>query len=145
MYSLLTMNRHIFVLLWLLFLLLSIMSVISVKVLNVGTSLYEKRDTIKFWTEQESIRLQSRKIVDQLLPTRIPDGVAFIKYMKLIVDKSGIIDSDQRRKQIMVVVADAVGGYMYGVLLPKIKMSYYDGRVGFDVTNKLYGLMRKIK
>lgn len=143
MHSSLTMNCHIFVLL--LLFLSTIMSVICAEVLNVGTSLYEKRDKTKFWTEQESIRLQSRKIVDQLLPTRIPDGVAFIRYVKLIVDKSGIIDSDQRRKQIMVVVADAIGGYMYGVLLPKIKMSYYDGRVGFDVTSTLYELMRKIK
>lgn len=136
------MDYHIYVLL---LLLLSKCSVFSTEVLNVGTSLYTKSDTTKFWTEQESIKLQGRKIVEQLFPTRIPDGDEFIKYMQLIVDKSGIIDSDQRRKQIMVMVADAIGGYMYGVLLPKIKMSYYDGRVNFGVTSKLYGLMRKIK
>jgi hypothetical protein len=45
----------------------------------------------------------------------------------------------------MVMVADAFGGYMYGVLLVKVKASYYEGRVSFDVTNTLYGIMRKIK
>lgn len=132
------MNRHIYV-------LCSIFFVISAEVINVGTALYSIRDTNRSWIEPESIELQSRKIVEQLLPTRIPDGITFIKYMKLIVDKSVIIHSDQRRKQIMVTVADAMGGYMYGVLLPKIKASYYDGSVSFDVVSRLYGLMRKIK
>lgn len=115
------------------------------KIINVGTSLYRRRDLIKMWTDQEVIRLQSRMIIEQLLPTKNHDGAVFIKYMKLIMNKSDIIDNVTSRKQIMIMVADIMGGYMYGVLLPKVKMTYYEGHVGFNVTNKLYEMMRKIK
>lgn len=114
--------------------------------INVGTTLYNKRDLTKFWTKQEATRLQCRAIVDQLIPRRIPNGTAFINYLQNITHYSKfIIDSENSRTLIMVAVADAIGGYMFGVLLPKIKASYYEDRVSYDLVYKLYGIMRKIK
>lgn len=112
---------------------------------NVGTALYTRRDLTKVWTEPEAVRLRVRQMVDRLLPTRVPDGPAFVQYMKSIADKSKIIENDATRRRAMVAVADAVGGYMHGVLLPNVKASYYEGRARFDATNRLYGTMRKIR
>lgn len=117
----------------------------SAEKVNVGTALYARRDLTKKWTDSEAVRLLVRMIVDQLLPTRIPDGPAFVEYLKLIANKSKIIDDDATRRYTMVAMADAVGGYMNGVLLPEVKTSYYEGRAGFDATNKLYRTMEKIK
>lgn len=117
----------------------------SAETVNVGTTLYARRDLLKNWTEPEAARLRARKIVDRLLPTRIPDGPAFVRYFKLIGDKMKTIKNDVTRRQTMVTVADALGGYMYGVLLPTVKTAYYEGRADFDATDKLYGMMRKIK
>lgn len=137
------MKHHIFVLFLLLLLIISVVH--NDEIVNVGTSLYRRRDLIKIWSNQEVIQLQGRMIVEQLLPTKIPDGAVFIKYLKMIINKSEIIDSDTSRKQTMVMVADVMGGYMFGILLPKVKMSYYEGRIGFNVTNYLYEMMQKIK
>lgn len=129
-------------------LLLTVLTISGARVgepINVGTTLYGKRDLTKYWTEQEASGLQCRAIVDQLLPRRVPGGAAFFSYVKLIVDQSEIIDSGKSRRRTMVAVADAIGGYMFGVLLPKIKRSYYEGREPYNVTNRLYGIMRKIK
>lgn len=115
------------------------------KPINVGTTLYGKRDLTKFWTDQEASGLQCRAIVEQLLPRRVPDGAAFLNYVKLIVDQSELIDSGKCKRRTMVAVADVIGGYMFGVLLPKIKEKYYEGRAPYNVTNKLYEIMRKIK
>jgi len=117
----------------------------SAEAVNVGTTLYARRDLHKNWTEPEATRRWARKIVDRLLPTRIPDGPAFVQYLKLVADKLKIIENDVTRRHTMVTVADALGGYMHGVLLPTVKTSYYEGRAGFDATDKLYGMMRKIK
>lgn len=115
-------------------------------VANVGTALYTRNDLTRTWTDQEAIRLHGRMAVDWLLPTRVPDdGTAFVEYLKLIADKSASVENEQSRKRLMVLVADALGGYMHGVLLVKVKASYYEGRAGFDLTNTLYGIMRKIK
>lgn len=119
---------------------------VSLTVANVGTALYKRSDLTRTWTEQEATRLHGRMLVDQLLPrSDVDDGVAFLDHMKLIMSKSKMIENEDVRKHIMVMIADAMGGYMHGVLLVKVKASYYEGRVGFDVTNTLYRIMRKIK
>lgn len=136
-------NRVVFcVLLWL---MKSSSGDNNINLVNVGTALYGKSDLSKNWTDEDVIKLRIRMVVEQLLPNRIPDGAVFIKYFELIVNRSEmIIESEKTRRQTIVMIADVIGGYMYGVLLPQIKMSYYDGRVDFNVTNKLYGIMRKI-
>ncbi|VVC37572.1 Hypothetical protein CINCED_3A010279 [Cinara cedri] len=113
---------------------------------NVGTVLYGKRDLAKYWTDREAAGLRCREMADQLIPRRIPDGAAFVDYFKLIeVQSSLTVDSQTSRRRIMSAVADAVGGYASGVLWPHVRASYYDGRVPYDLANRLYGIVRKIK
>lgn len=114
--------------------------------LNVGTVLYRKHDLIQVWTEQEAIRLQGRMIVDQLLPRQIPDGATFIEYVKLIMKKSAIIDSEDTENNTKIMVADIIGGYIQTMLLFKTKTSYYEGyNMNFKFISWLYEMMRKIK
>lgn len=134
------MNHHIFG-----FILFFIPASHIVSPMNVGTTLYRKCDLIQIWSNQEAIRLQGRMIVDQLIPKQIPDGATFIEYVKLIMDKSTIIDSEDTENYTKVMVADVIGGYMHSVLLFKVKASYYEGNIDSNVTRWLYGTMRKIK
>lgn len=134
------MNRHV------LGFVLSLISTTHIgNPLNVGTVLYRKHDLVQIWTDQEAIRLQGRMIVDQLLPRQISDGATFIKYVKLIMDKSAIIDSEDTENYTRIIVADIIGGYMHSVLLFKVKTSYYEGYIDFNFISWLYGMMRKIK
>lgn len=138
------------------FTILSIVKIVTVTVTDgvtrrtartgdLGTTLYGLRDLKRNWTKTEAVRLQTRMIVEGLIPRKIPGGGAFVKYLKLVVDKSEIIDNNDSRKTIMVLVADVLGGYLNSVLLPKVKSSYYEGRESYEDTNKLHGTLRKIK
>lgn len=112
----------------------------------VGTTIYGARDlTRAWWTRQDAVRLSGRRIVDELLPRRVPDGAPFLRYWRLAMDKSANIENAEFRRQTVLMVADALGGYLHGVMLPNVKAAYYDGRADYDVTDRLHALLRKIK
>lgn len=142
------MNSHDFVIVILLF-FLSLFSTgdfgTTTISISYGTALYGDHDRTRKWSEQEAFRLQTRMMVEQLLPRRVLGGAVFIEYVRLIVEKSKDIDNDQTEKDTLVAVTDVIGGYMQGVLLPRVKAAYYEGYEDYNVTSQLYGMMRKIK
>lgn len=118
----------------------------AIATFNVGTVLYNTDEVMfKIWAEEDVLMLRSRMLMDQLIPQNVVDGKAFLDYVKLIMKKSEIITSDQTRRIAMVSVADAIGGYLQGMMLPHVNDAYYKGRESFEVTNELYMLSRKIK
>lgn len=113
---------------------------------NVGTTMYDRRDLNRAeWTQRDAVKLFGRMIVDQLLPRRVPDGAAFSRYWELIAKKMTVIGNAELRKVVTVMVADAVGGYVHAVMWPKVKASYYAGHGTYNVTERLHGLLQKIK
>jgi hypothetical protein len=126
---------------------LFLISITAVASLNVGTTLYNHVDIMYDtpWTGKDMLMLHSRMLIENLIPKNVVDGNAFLSYIKLIIKTSEIIVNDQTRKIAMVSVADAIGGYMHGVLLPHVSQEYYKGHESYKVTNELHALLRKIK
>ncbi|XP_060836064.1 uncharacterized protein LOC132918673 [Rhopalosiphum padi] len=126
---------------------LFLISITAVAALNVGTALYNHVDIMYDtpWTEKDMLMVHSRMLIENLIPKNVVDGNAFLSYIKLIIKTSETIVNDQTRRIAMVSVADAIGGYMQGVMLPHVNQKYYNGHESFEVTNELHALLRKIK
>jgi len=117
----------------------------SISSFNVGTVLYDVEDLDKQWTNDDLMLLQSRKLIDEILPKKVIDGRKCIEYFNQVLKLTKSIVSDRARQVVMVAVADAFGGYIEAVMLPYVKGAYYEGHATFDVTNDLHALARKIK
>jgi hypothetical protein len=126
---------------------LFLISITAVAALNVGTALYNHVDIMYDtpWTEKDMLMLHSRMLIENLIPKNVVDGNAFLSYIKLIIKTSETIVNDQTRRIAMVSVADAIGGYMQGVMLPHVNQKYYNGHEIFEVINELRALLRKMK
>jgi hypothetical protein len=126
---------------------LFLISITAVAALNVGTALYNHVDIMYDtpWTEKDMLMLHSRMLIENLIPKNVVDGNAFLSYIKLIIKTSETIVNDQTRRIAMVSVADAIGGYMQGVMLPHVNQKCYNGHEIFEVINELRALLRKMK
>lgn len=112
-----------------------------------GTSLYKRSDVGRRWTDGQVVDLQCRMVIGSLVPTKIPtNSDIFLNYIELVKNVSNIkLGLTTKKKRAMVMVADAIGGYLYSKLLPNDKMLYYDGKASYVTTQRLYNLMKKIK
>lgn len=125
--------------------LISLVTAIAAAV-NVGTALYDINDaTYKAWTEDDAAMLRSRMMMDHLIPETVVAGRTFLDYAKVVIRTTEMIVSDQTRKIVMVSVADAIGGYLQGVMLPHVRAAYYNGREHFKVTDELHNMAQKMK
>lgn len=116
---------------------------------NFGTTLYSSSDLKRKWTDFERTELQRRILVGSLIPgtNQTPDdfGNGFLEYFALINRNIVKIDSVVERKRTMVMVADAIGSYMYAKLLPEVRLLYYEGKLKYSLVKRLHDLMKKIK
>jgi hypothetical protein len=111
-----------------------------------GTTLYTISDIRRKWTDTESFELQGRMLVGSLIPTKIPENENdFLDYFVSIKRSIDKIHSAVGRKRAMVMVADAIGGYLYAKMLPQIRIFYYEGKFKYSTTKRLHDLMKKIK
>lgn len=114
--------------------------------INVGTALYDVDDaTRETWTDDDVAMLRSRMLMDRLIPKSVVDGSRFLEYVRVILKTTETIVSGRAREIAMVSVADVVGGYLRGVMVPHANSAYYNGREGFQVTDQLHALARKIE
>ena len=97
-------------------------AITAVASINVGTALYNHADDMydTLWTEKDMLMLHSRMLIENLIPKIVVDGNAFLSYIKLIIKTLETIVNDQTRRIAMVSVADAIEGYMHGVMLPHV-------------------------
>jgi len=122
------------------------MTAMSAMAVNVGTALYDIEDmTSKTWSREDVVLIRTRMLMDQLIPRKVVNGKSFIKYITIIVDTFQTIADERTKKNAMLSVADAIGGYIQGVMLPHLKDRYYKGLESYEVTNDVHGLARKIK
>lgn len=113
---------------------------------ELGTTLYTLSDIKRKWTGTESYELQSRMLVGSLVPTKIPENENdFLDYFVSIKNATNKIDSAVGRKRVLVMVADAIGGYLYAKMLPQVRILYYEGKLKYSTTKRLHDLMKKIK
>ncbi|VVC30009.1 Hypothetical protein CINCED_3A016216 [Cinara cedri] len=113
---------------------------------NFGTTLYTKSDVEKHWTDTELIALQCRMLIGWLIPTKIPDnGETFLAYFDLIKNHTTKINSLAIRKRTMIIIVDAIGGYMHTKMLPQFKLFYYDGKMKYSTMKRLHDLLKAIK
>ncbi|XP_026806766.1 uncharacterized protein LOC113549588 [Rhopalosiphum maidis] len=124
-----------------------LISITAVASINVGTALYNHVDNMydTQWTKIDMLMLHSRMLIENLIPKNVIDGNTFLGYTKLIIKTSETIANDQTRRIAMISVADAIGGYLHGVMLPRVNQEYYKGHESYKVTNELHALLRKIK
>ncbi|XP_022179226.1 uncharacterized protein LOC111039883 [Myzus persicae] len=115
--------------------------------LNVGTALYSIDDiaSAKTWTTEDVAILRTRMLMDELIPKNVVDGRLFLNYVRIIFKKFDTISDDRTKKNAMISAADAIGGYLQGVMLPHVKDRYYRGLESYEVTHELHALARKIK
>lgn len=113
----------------------------------LGTNLYTLSDVHgRVWTDTEEVELLCRISVGSLVPTKVPqNGDDFIKYFVLMKNNIDKIASTAGRKRAMIMVADAIGSYLYAKMLPVVRALYYDGKSGYSTTKRLHDLMKKIK
>lgn len=113
---------------------------------NFGTTLYTQLNIKKNWTNNERIELQCRMLVGSLIPTKIPeDGDVFLTYFNLIKNHTNKINSVASRKRTMIMIVDAIGGYLHAKMLPQNILLYYDGKSKYSTTKRLYNLVKAIK
>lgn len=116
---------------------------------SLGTVLYTAADAVvgaRNWTDDERIELLCRAAVGSLVPTRVPNNAGdFLAYFRLIGEKTAKIRSTVGRKRATVMVADAIGAYLYARLLPAARALYYDGELEYSTAKRLHDLTRKIK
>ncbi|XP_026806467.1 uncharacterized protein LOC113549388 [Rhopalosiphum maidis] len=125
-----------------------LISITVVASINVGTALYNHVDILTYdtqWSKKDMLMLHSRMLIENLIPKNVIDGNTFLGYTKLIIKTSETIANDQTRRIAMISVADAIGGYLHGVMLPRVNQEYYKGHESYKVTNELHALLRKIK
>lgn len=115
----------------------------------LGTTLYTQSDLDRAkWTYDEQIDLRCRMAAESLVPGRVPaNGAdAFLGYFDLLRDVANTkFGSELGRKRAMVAVTDAIGGYMYVKLLPRVRRSYYEARLDYSTAKRLHDLMANIK
>lgn len=116
---------------------------------NFGTTLYTSSDIKRKWTDVERIELHRRMLVGSLIPgtNQTPEdfGDVILDYFELIKRNVDKIDSVVERKRTMVMVADAMGSYIYAKLLPEVRVLYYEGKFKYSPVKRLHDWMKKIK
>lgn len=116
---------------------------------SLGTALYSRSDAVagtRNWSDDELTELRCRVAVEPLVPTAIPeDANDFLVYFDVVKNRTAKIRSTVVRKRATLMVADAIGAYLYARLLPAIGMLYYEGKVEYSTAKRLHDLMRKIK
>lgn len=112
-----------------------------------GTVLYKLTDVDrKTWTYADLMELQIRKSVGLLIPsTNFSDGERFLEYFDVIKGEAKKIVSSVARKRAMMLVLDALGGYLHTKLLSHAKQQYYEGQATYSTVKRLHDLDKTIK
>lgn len=116
---------------------------------NFGTALYGPGDAAvgRTWTDRERAGLLCRMSVGRLVPTRTPDDArVLLDYFALVGNMSArYAGTAKRRRALRTAAADALGGYLYAEVLPRVRMLYYEGRSDYPTTRRLHDLAKNIK
>uniref|UniRef100_A0A1B6D645 Uncharacterized protein n=1 Tax=Clastoptera arizonana TaxID=38151 RepID=A0A1B6D645_9HEMI len=114
---------------------------------NVGTAIFRPSDfeRIDCWSQKEIARLYSRFVLQQILPTRIPDNPRhLLEYFDLCMTVLEEIAQGDDYIEMLKVLSDIFGGFFQGYFFPLLNEAYYEGYVDFATVEEFHSIFQDI-